>query len=696
LHASAIYPQHPNRPRIDSLKNLLPTAQGTKRIDALNTLSEEYWLLPSSSVPDSVSQWAVPAYRESQKIIYAFGLAHSLIDLGIVELYKKNFLTAEKNFRQALRISESIHYTKGIAWSNVWLGQDLISQNKFQESVACYEKAEALLQTLMDYEGLGKTWAWLGVLYTATGDYDKALFYASRSLSLRKKMSDHLCVANSLNNMGYLYRSVGAYNDALDYYNQSRKYAADHSIDLRLAHWNFLLEGLGSLYRAMNLPDSSMVYLREAILVDPTNLMTHVSIGETLLTQNKFDSALGIFLPPIDHLRKENDQWDLVRVSLDAARAYMGKKEDAQSFPLVYESLFIAEASNLKPFRMADYQLLSKLYENTPDKKDSSLFFLKKYTALKDSVSNDRFMFMLSNYKKQEEFKKQQEIVATLNWENKQSVKKLGKETFYKWIYLAALLITVLSVVFIYRSLTLKRNNENLENQKKQSELKLKASELEMQALRAQINPHFIFNCLSSINRFIIKNETEAASDYLTKFSRLIRIVLTNSKSKFITLENELEMLRMYLDMERLRFKNSFAYNISFTNSINVDNLYIPPMLLQPFAENAIWHGLMNKESGGELTINFSEEDGFLICTITDNGIGRKAAGELKKKTSVLKKSMGIKITQERLSLLNANEDDQTFFEFEDPVDEDGNSLGTKVTLRIKAKDIMEIQTNEA
>jgi LytS/YehU family sensor histidine kinase len=240
--------------------------------------------------------------------------------------------------------------------------------------------------------------------------------------------------------------------------------------------------------------------------------------------------------------------------------------------------------------------------------------------------------------------------------------------------------------VFIYRTLTLKRRNEHLENLKAQSDLKLKASELEMQALRAQMNPHFIFNCLSSINHFILKNETDSASDYLTKFSRLIRIVLTNSKNKLITLEDELEMLRLYLDMERLRFKNSFNYNINFINSIDIDNIYIPPLLLQPFAENAIWHGLMNKEGEGHLEISLRTENNFLICHIIDDGIGRKAAAELKM-SGEKKKSLGLKITRERFDLLNEPDEEKTFFEFEDLIDENGSAAGTKVILKIRIRE---------
>jgi LytS/YehU family sensor histidine kinase len=203
------------------------------------------------------------------------------------------------------------------------------------------------------------------------------------------------------------------------------------------------------------------------------------------------------------------------------------------------------------------------------------------------------------------------------------------------------------------------------------------------------MNPHFIFNCLSSINHFILKNESEAASDYLTKFSRLIRTVLNNSKEKLINLEDELEMLRLYLDLERLRFKNSFDYNISFYNHFDISSIFIPPLLLQPFAENAIWHGLMNKEARGNLEIAFELEKNMLNCYITDNGVGRKKAESLKSKSAEKQKSMGIQITTDRLALFN-KETEQAIFSIEDLVDAEGQAAGTRVTLKIRYKESVE------
>jgi LytS/YehU family sensor histidine kinase len=205
-----------------------------------------------------------------------------------------------------------------------------------------------------------------------------------------------------------------------------------------------------------------------------------------------------------------------------------------------------------------------------------------------------------------------------------------------------------------------------------------------MQALRAQMNPHFLFNCLNSINRFILKNETESASDYLTKFSKLIRMVLNNSKQKYITLNEELDCIELYIQLEQLRFKNSFRYKIKCEGDTDADDILVPSLLLQPFVENAIWHGLMYKEGAGNLDIHVLPKDEILECIITDNGVGRKAASEFENRSAAKYKSMGLQITKERIALLD-KEGEQSI-EIEDLYESNGNANGTKVTLRIKFK----------
>ncbi len=148
-------------------------------------------------------------------------------------------------------------------------------------------------------------------------------------------------------------------------------------------------------------------------------------------------------------------------------------------------------------------------------------------------------------------------------------------------------------------------------------------------------------------------------------------MVLINSQKPLITLQDELEMLRIYLDMERLRVKNSFDYVISFINEIDADAVFLPPLILQPFCENALWHGLMHKEAHGHLNIDLSMENNILQCVITDDGIGRAKAAELKSKSSEKEKSLGLQITTQRLALLNQNKNVQTFYTIDDILDDE-------------------------
>jgi hypothetical protein len=680
--------QHPNKGKIDSLKKLLPSTKGITRIDCLNALSEEYWW-PTYVFPDSISLWAIEAQNQALRINYPFGIAQSTMLLGIADIYKKNFLISEKYLRQALRIFETIHSDRGLGWCNLWLGQALYSENNFDDATFFLLKSIYFLTKTGDHEGEGKAWAWLAFLYAVKGNYDSSFYYSGKSLLVRQKMRDNVCIAASLANIGHLYKIVGDYDDALDFYRQGMQYANTHSINYYGPNWNYFDESIGSVFQLMKNADSSLFYLQKAIQINPDNQMTRISIGETFLLTHQYDSALAIFLPPIKDLKKGNDQEDLMRVLIDAAKAFEGKRNDVAALQYAREGLSVAQKANVKPYMIDGYQLLSEI-NNHLQKNDSIYFFMNRFILLKDSVANEQFLWRLTNYKKQADFKNKVDQLTLLGQDNNVKEEKLKNASLLKWILITGLLIIAMASIFIYRSLSLKRKNEKLKSDREQAILKQNAAELEMQALRAQMNPHFIFNCLSSINHFILKNETEAASDYLTKFSRLVRMVLNNSKKTFITIEDETDMLKLYLELERLRFRNSFDYSISFTNPIDIDNIFVPPLLLQPFVENAIWHGLMHKEGQGRLEIELSIDDRTLICVITDNGIGRKNAAKFKSKSSEKQKSLGLHITRDRLALLNKNIDQPSSFNFEDITDGEGNAAGTRVILKIHFRGLME------
>ena len=206
----------------------------------------------------------------------------------------------------------------------------------------------------------------------------------------------------------------------------------------------------------------------------------------------------------------------------------------------------------------------------------------------------------------------------------------------------------------------------------------------ELKALRAQMNPHFIFNCLNSIKSYTLNHDVEGANYYLTKFSKLIRQVLDNSRSEKITLKNELNTLSLYLEMEKMRVGEMFDYEIKVADDVEQEFIEVPPMLIQPYVENAIWHGLMHKEGGGKVSIEVSQmNDKYLNISIKDNGVGREKANELKSRTGTTQKSFGMKINAERLDIIKQLYNLEARIALEDLKHADQSSAGTKVSLEI-------------
>ena len=202
-----------------------------------------------------------------------------------------------------------------------------------------------------------------------------------------------------------------------------------------------------------------------------------------------------------------------------------------------------------------------------------------------------------------------------------------------------------------------------------------------MKALRSQMNPHFIFNSLNSIQKYIWENRKEDASEYLIKFARLIRLVLENSLHTSVKLSDELAALHLYIEMEHRRNNQKFDYSITINDNVDADKTYIPPLLLQPYVENAIWHGLSQKEERGKLSVAIERSENALICIINDDGIGRVKADKIK--INKLKTtSLGMNISSERIEWLQKDAGIRAAVEIEDKYNE-GIAGGTTVTLTL-------------
>jgi len=319
---------------------------------------------------------------------------------------------------------------------------------------------------------------------------------------------------------------------------------------------------------------------------------------------------------------------------------------------------------------------------NQLKRKDAYSYFVK-YHELKDSVYNTESRKKLFDLQIRSETEQRENEIALLAREKqlkvleiKQREDEIYRQQILKyWIIVAAFLIILLFLFIHVYSVSKAAKNKHLLEQN---------LNLYMQkALSQQMNPHFIFNTLNSIQFFLLNNDKISSNKYLTKFARLMRITLDNSQSETISLYREIESLNLYIELEQLRFENKFTFKITTGADIDTELISIPPLIIQPFVENAIWHGIMHRDSNedGKLIILFSISENNLICTIEDNGIGREKANEIRKQKKPEHISLGTQITESRISLINQLYNKKLNITYHDLFAPDGTASGTRVEI---------------
>ncbi len=280
------------------------------------------------------------------------------------------------------------------------------------------------------------------------------------------------------------------------------------------------------------------------------------------------------------------------------------------------------------------------------------------------------------------------EVQAFLEAEHEESnmltLKFKVKSPFWKtWWFRLGILCLIFGSMFWYFKRSQKEKDKLRKKQIKQLEIDKELTNLKLENLRSQMNPHFVFNALNSIQEYIFTNQKRLAGDYLGKFADLMRIYLDQSKRGKITLAEEIDTLEKYLTLEKLRFEDTLSYQINIDENIDVDDIYIPTMLIQPYAENALKHGLLHKKTDRKLTISIQKKATDLIeCIVEDNGVGRKKTKELLKNRIKTHKSFGLKATKSRLDLLNSNRKNKIGVAIEDLYEAD-TATGTRVVLTI-------------
>ncbi|MCG2615200.1 histidine kinase [Terrimonas sp. NA20] len=590
-----------------------------------------------------------------------------LNDIAFFQQYvdpAKGLLYAEKAIALATKIKDD----PGLARAYYVMGVDYLRSDQVSKTLEYLQKAAKMYEAQNRPVDLARVYNTIGAAYLPHNEhYKDALLYLDKAIVIFKAQGDKQYLPSSILNKALVYKRMDSVGPAIRHFNEvlalfQQYMPANKQLEARIysglgdAYIEFSEEKLRAIGFTGQKYDSAVYYVQKALAVfnelgsEDGKTANYRRLGSVYLAQKKYPLAL--------------------------QNAFMAKQ--------------IAEEGGFLAMEADAITVISEIYAAT-GRYDSAFAYLKKYSVLNDSLLNDEKERELIQNEMQYNFDKkedslhfQNELLSQSNTLNKLQLRQ-------QWLYSGGALVLLLGLggFLYYRNrnkqvkLVLQLEKERAEQKQRESEFERKVSDAALHSLRSQMNPHFIFNCLNSIKLYAVENNQEAATSYLGKFSRLMRLVLENSKSDRITLQQEVETLRLYIEMEAMRFKEKLHYKIDLADNMDMDYIEIPPMLIQPYVENAIWHGLMPKEDGGILLVSFRCEENNLKITVTDNGVGRARAAELKSSSATAHRSFGMSITHERIELINQMHNTNMSVIINDLQDDKGNAAGTEVIIDI-------------
>ncbi|NDV14452.1 tetratricopeptide repeat protein [Muricauda sp. TY007] len=605
----------------------------------------------------------------------------------LVQLQPKTYealdkeLHSEKRDTSLLRyfanLSKEYNYLVGRAYALNQLGMKYRNISQYEKAVTLHEQALAASEEANNTDFRILSLNMLGVVYRRTDAIKTALDYNQKALELAEQVenpSNHIkrSINVALNGIGNLYQTLEQYDLAILQFRRALKLEEElgNKLGLAINHQNIghCLEEKGDLEGALENYRKSLAY-NEEIDSDIGRLICKNSLAQIYLKQDMPYLAL-VLLEPLQEESKRIGDFSitsLVFINTGWAQTKLGNYMEAENF--IKEGLQMAQNRNIPSNILYAYEKMSELQNTKGDFKKAYEYYKKADEYDKQISSATNLRYMNDIIVKYENDKKNNQI-AVLAKENE--IVRLRLKKNQTTLLVSALIVgLILSILYIlYRQY--------------QSKNEKRVLTLEQQMLRSQMNPHFLFNSLNSIKLYIINNEQKNAVHYLNKFSKLVRKILEASSQKEIPLSEELGTMELYMNIENIRFSNEIDFKIEVEKDINIDNIKIPSLTLQPFLENSLWHGLSPKDGEKKIQINVKHKDrGHITIEIVDNGVGRTMA-EVNKENRVLKrKSLGIRITKERLA--NFAKDYQNKFDVDilDLFDENGDPNGTKVVLDI-------------
>jgi tetratricopeptide (TPR) repeat protein len=596
---------------------LLTTYSQDQILDSINTVLDSHKTKDSIRVKNLLNAKSHYIYRNLDKTF-------SLID-------------------EALVISKEIGYKKGEVSSLSAMSDYFIFKGEHDVALETVLKARKIVTSLSDKEELILINSQIAVLYTETGKYQKAVLMLLEIIKLMENKPNTSLKARYYFSLGDAYHKLKNFKKSEFYFNQTLKICVEAKDEVGAALTN---GSLGNLYN------------------DQGNYKNAV---------NKLTNTLQVF-------KKVKNNAGIAGSYFSLARSYRGLNKVDLAIEVNLKAIDFYKNQNSFNLLKKSYKNQSEFYELQQKYKESNEY-LKKYYTVVDSIFNKektkaieeiQVKYETEKTKLEKETIEQQVIIAKLE-------SKKNKNLFLGSLLIAALI--GLLALFYFSRLKTKKEAEFLSLELKEAQKRLfvekQSRDSELKALKAQMNPHFMFNALNSIQDLVLKQDTDASYDYIVLFAELIRNTLNYSNKEFIPIEKELEFLKVYLQLEKLRFGDSFNYTISYDENENIE---VPSLLIQPFIENALVHGLMHKSGKKELEVILSFNKGILKCTIIDNGIGRKKAIEIGKRQGNNHESFALNAIKKRLDIFSKNDNQNVGYDIED-LYENHIAIGTKVVV---------------
>ena len=585
--------------------------------------------------------------------------------------------------QQALDLSERLRWKRGVALAYFRISAAYDNLGQFAKAL------EYRLQEVEKWRELGNkknvciVLGNIGVSYSDMGDNARAMEYYIKSLKVAEEIGNTQQTINNLTNIGSVYKEQQSYAKALEYYNSALNISRAHglkaeeavncgnigNVQLSLKNHNAAL-----LYyqRALRIDDSlnnkrnSTAWLANMAGVYQTQSDSAKEAGNQAAAAAKSKQALDCYLRALKLSREIGNRFLEAHTLCNIGSVYMSRRDYGKAEAYISASLSLAKETGSAEVLKSAHNKFYLLYRetNAPHK---ALAYYEKYIAIRDSLYNIEHKKTVSDLEIKYQTEKKDAENKLLARKGELQALEI-KNDRYLLAGLSGVLVLGGAIGFLFI---------------RQGKLRSRqlAIQYEQKLLRTQMNPHFIFNSLASIESFIYEHQPKEAGAYLSSFSRLMRLILENSTLEHISLDKEIEILSHYLALQKLRLDDKLTYAINVDPALQPEQVFVPPMLCQPFIENAIEHGFRGSKALGRIDIAFMLHDDSLRIEITDNGKGiEKARQEQLHKEH---KSMAMQITRERISFLNRKRNKQLKFDIADLGQAGDESRGTRVTFVI-------------